>query len=238
MSGLRHWCIICEGKSEITYLALLNRFIRDHLVDTDSGFPPLLFSGKPRDHGVGPGKPPVHGVGTGNYKQVEKAYRDEWKANRRANFRIWVDADLYLREKADAPAAFAQRKLIGKGLFSFSALVFEDFLAMHFDDALYADWKQTFAASGHFQTPLFKDEHEPLFLPFWQRAVGDPATHYDEGDLPDHWITKTSLANLFRHCDDPSLVSPVRTLTHVPTFGEFLRDELTTAFPSLLSVTA
>lgn len=179
MSGFRHWSIICEGKSEVTDLALLSRFIRDHLMGADSGIPPLSFSGKP----------PVYGVGTGNYKQVDKVYRAERKSNRRGNFKIWVDADLYLREKAAAPGTFAQRSLIRDGCFEFSALVFEDFLAMHFDDALYADWKRAFAASGHFKDPLVKDEYEPLFLDFWRRAVGDPAAHYDEGDLPDGWIS-------------------------------------------------
>lgn len=226
MSGFRHWCIICEGKSEVSYLALLNRFIRDHLTDADSGGSRLSFSGKP----------PVHGVGTGAYKQVSKAFRNESKSNPGRRCRIWVDADLYLREKIDAPDTFAKRSLVHKGYFSFSSLVFEDFLAMHFDDALYAEWKQTFAAEGHFDKPLVKKAHEPLFLPFWRRAVGDPAAHYDEGDLPDNWITETSLANLFRHCDDPALVSPVQTLTDVLTFGEFLRNELSTAFPSRIPV--
>lgn len=137
MTGFRHWCIICEGKSEVTYLALLSRFIRDRLA-ADSGIPPLAFSGKP----------PVHGAGGGAYPLVGKAYRDERKVNRRANFKIWVDADLYLREKAEAPTTFAQRELVGKGLFSFSALVFEDFLAMHFDDDLYAAWKRVLPPRG------------------------------------------------------------------------------------------
>lgn len=224
MFGFRHWSIICEGKSEVSYLALLSRFIRDQLMGSDFGVPPVSFSGKP----------PIHGAGGGAYKKVNKAFSDEGKSNRHGNFKIWVDADLYLREKSEAPGTVAQRTLIAKGYFAFSALVFEDFLAMHFDDALYADWKQTFAACGHFKDPLVKDKHGPLFLPFWRRAVGNPAAHYDEGDLPDDWITETSLGNLFRHCEDSDLVTPVRTLTRQPTFGEFLRGELTAAFPALL----
>lgn len=221
MSGFHHWCVICEGKSEVTYLALLSRFIRDHLTGADCGVPPLSFSGKP----------PIHGAGGGSYKKVNKAFRDERQSNRHANFKIWVDADLYLREKSEAPDTFAKRSLVGKGYFAFSALVFEDFLAMHFDDDLYADWKQTFAAKRHFQEPLVEDDYLPVFQPFWQRAVGNPAAKYKKGDLPEDWISSGSLANLFRHCEDPVLVSPVLTLAPNPTFAEFLRTEISSAFP-------
>lgn len=223
MSDFNHWCVICEGKSEVTYLALLSRFIRDYLTGADCAVPPLSFSGKPQ----------IHGAGGGAYKKVNKAFRNACKSYRQGSIKIWVDADLYLREKAKAPNTFAQRTLVEKGFFAFSALVFEDFLAMHFDDALYADWKQMFAAERHFQDPLVEDEYLPVFQPFWQRAVGNPAAKYKKGDLPEDWISRGRLTNLCHHCNDTNLVTPVRTLTPVPTFAEFLRDELTTAFPGM-----
>lgn len=223
MTPSSHWCILCEGKSEITYLKLLSRFIRDA---SSALSLPVSFAGRPPDFGMGGGHLP----------DITRAYKQECKRKGDKQIRIWVDADIPLRDKAKTPDKFAKgwATSLDKWSFAFSPLVFEDFLAMHFDDALYADWKQTFAASGHFKDPLIKDKHEPLFLPFWRRALGDPDTHYDEGDLPDDWITDASLSNLFRHCSDPDLVSPVRTLTPQPTFGEFLRDELTSAFPALL----
>ena len=215
MAAPINWYIICEGKSEIAYLSHLARFLRGLAQARGLFFPPLTFTGIP----------PVHGVGGGGYPKVNQVFRAERKANWRGHLKIWLDADVYVREKNEAPDTFAKRTLVTKGYCSFSALVFEDFLAMHFDDGLYEEWKRAFARRGHFAKPLVKAEHDPLFLPFWGRAIGNPDARYKKGDLPEDWITVASLTNLFRHCVDPDILFPVRALTPAPTFPEFLHDQ-------------
>ena len=231
MSGFRPWCVVCEGKSEVSYLANLARFLRSEMDARGLFVPPVSFVGKP----------PVHGVGTGRCETVKTAFEKERTGNRRASFRIWVDADLFVREETNDPASFSRHRAVFLGTsrrlpaFSFSSLNFEDFLALHFDDGLYEDWKRTFSAKGHFLHPLHGRDYLPLFRPFWRQFIGETAPAYEKGDIPDGTITERSLANLFRHCGDPDVVSAVRNITSEPTFAEFLRHEILAAFPDLES---
>ena len=229
MSAPRHFCIVCEGKSEVSYLARLAKFLGEEAAAQGLFASPVGFVGKPA----------VHGSGGGDCKQVMSAYRQERPKNPRTSFRIWIDADLYVRERDDDSVAFNRHLLVILGRpgknppFSFSALSFEDFLAMHFDDALYADWKSTFAAKGHFTRPLHERDYLPLFQPFWLRRAGADGSAYVKGDIPENWFSAKSLGNLFRHCDDQDVLTAVRALTPEPTFAEFLRGEITSAFPEL-----
>lgn len=229
MNTTRHFCVICEGKSEVSYLTRLTKFLGEEATAGGMFVPPVAFAGKP----------PVHGVEGGDCKTVMAAFNRERAKNRKAKFRIWVDADIHIREKVDDPAAFARHvnSILGKTgkapPFSFSALSFEDFLAMHFDDALYADWKAEFALKKHFSRPLHEKEYIPLFQPFWRRRDGADGLAYEKGSIPENWFSAKSLGNLFRHCDDPEVLAAVRALTPEPTFAEFLRGEITSAFPEL-----
>ena len=207
-----HWCILCEGKSEITYLKLLSRFIRD----TSSAFsPPVSFMGRP----------PNFGIGGGHLRDIARAYKQECPHKGNKQIRIWVDADVPLREKAKTPSKFAQgwANSLGKWSFAFSPLVFEDFLAMHFPDDLFRGWKATLAKTPHFTVPLVEEEYLPLFRDFWHEITGES---YDKGSLPENWVTEARLRNLFNHYSDSAFLSPVLTLTTNPSFPEFLHAQL------------
>lgn len=95
---------------------------------------------------------------------------------------------------------------------------------------LYGDWKRDLTSNGHFSRPLHECQYLPLFQPYWHRWTGLNGD-YKKGDLPDDLITVESLSNLFRHCDDPDVLSAVREVTPSLTFGEFLRREILSAFP-------
>lgn len=226
MSAIRPFCIICEGKSEVSYLAKLAKFLEEEAGARNMFASPVGFVGKPA----------VYGAGGGDCRTVTAAFKREKNQNRKAFFRIWVDADLYVREKESNPTKFARLSPVFLGHsgsippFSFSGLLFEDFLAMHFDDTLFMDWKREFASVGHFNQPLSERNYLPLFQPYWHRKMGSNE-NYKKGDLPDDWITVESLANLFRHCDDFEVLSLVRKITQEPTFGEFLRKEILSVFP-------
>ena len=167
------------------------------------------------------------------------AFKRKRTKNRKAAFRIWVDSDIHVRERMDDPEAFARHatSILGKSekapAFSFSALSVEGFLAMHIDDALYADRKSAFAAKGHFTRPLHERDYLPLFQPFWLRRDVAGGSAYVKGDIPENWFSAKSFGNLFRHCDDREVLAAVRALTPEPTFAEFLCGEITSAFPEL-----
>ena len=228
MSAVRPYCVVCEGKSEVSYLARLAKFLGEEAAAQGLFASPVGFVGKPA----------VHGAGGGDCKKVMSAYKQERPKNPRTSFCIWVDADLYVRERDDDPDAVCEHRSVILGRpgknppFSFSALAFEDFLAMHFDDALYGEWKSAFMATGHFIRPLHEVDYLPHFQPFWHRGTGS-GKDYEKGDLPDDWVSAASLRNLFRHCDDPDVLAPVKHLTPQPTFGEFLRTEILSVFPDL-----
>lgn len=229
MNAPRHFCVICEGKSEVSYLTRLTKFLVEEAAACGVYAPPVAFAGKP----------PVYGAEGGDCRTVMAAFNRERAKNRKAAFRIWVDADIHVRERMDDPEAFARHatSILGKTEksppFSFSALSFEDFLAMHFDDGLYADWKAAFAAEGHFSRPLHERDYLPLFQPFWLRRDGADGSAYVKGDIPENWFSAESLGNLFRHCDDHEVLAAVHALTPEPTFAEFLRREILAAFPGL-----
>ena len=180
-------------------------------------------------------------MGTGAFEKVQTAFFRERRQSPKSAFLIWTDADLAVREAASAPDKFRLHLPIllggknGQPPFLLSPVNFEDFLAQHFDDSLYEEWKKAFLNRGHFETPLYAEEYVPLFRTFWKRSAGAGSTEYQKGVLPAGWLDEQALRNLFRHCDDPDLLAPVRSLTPQQTFGEFLKQEILAAFPDLVT---
>lgn len=231
MAGTKQICVICEGKSEVGYLSALTRLLGRLSQDRGDVFPPIAFVGKP----------PARGVGTGAAEKVLAAFVRERRQSPKSQFLIWTDADLAIREASSSPDKFRRHLPIllggkkGQPPFSMSALNFEDFLAMHFDAGLYAEWKECFRTKGHFSTPLHSEEYLPLFRPFWERSAGD-GFEYQKGALPAGWLDERALANLFRHCGDTEVLGTFRTLGLPTTFGEWLQTEILSAFPELNGV--
>ena len=229
MAGTKQICVICEGKSEVGYLAVLTRLLGRLSQDRGNYFQPIAFAGKP----------PGRGVGTGAFEKVQTAFFRERRQSPKSAFLIWTDADLAVREAASAPDRFRLHLPIllggknGQPPFLVSSVNFEDFLALHFDDGLYEEWKAVFLNRGHFRAPLQAEEYVPLFRPFWKRSAGAGLIEYQKGALPAGWLDERALRNLFRHCDDPDVLPPVKNLTPQPTFGEFLRTEILSVFPDL-----
>ena len=229
MAGTRQICVVCEGKSEVVYLSLLTRLLGRLSQDRGDVLPPVAFAGKP----------PGRGVGTGEIDKVRASFERERRKSPRTAFSIWTDADLAVREAAESPEKFRRHLPVlrggknGQPPFSMSPLNFEDFLAMHFDSGLYAEWKEAFRAAGHFTRPLHAEQYLPVFRPFWERSAGKNAGKYQKGALPADWLGECALRNLFRHCADPEVLASVRAVTPSPTFGEYLRDVILPAFPEL-----
>ena len=82
--------------------------------------------------------------------------------------------------------------------FYFSFHNFEDFLALHFDDARFAAYAKAVAASGHCDRPLCGASHEKLFAPIYMDFTGET---YRKGMLSEGFVGKAGLSNLVRNME-------------------------------------
>lgn len=213
--------LICEGPSEWTYIQRLTSFLLGSMPVQDDGFTPRLS--------IFP-KITNNKIGGGSFKLVSRAFREFAPCNKGLPLHIWVDVDIYIRkdgnrEKANTKAYSA--KIASMPDFNFMVMNFEDFLAMHFDDELFGEWKQVMLGVNHFTTPLHGEDYAPHFEHIWTKYLESQnkvPEHYSKGSLDEDFICETSLKNMMRHCNDPFL-SKLFAL-HAPNG---------TAFPILLS---
>ncbi len=171
--------VICEGRSERAYLQALNRFLREY--GCFINFAPKV-------------------VGSGNCKDVLKKYSEEKKKNRRSEFIIWVDDDLYFGNRDDTDRRCAEKYNLltpnQQQLFKFSKHNFEDFLVLHLEDEKLDLWKNICYKNDHFLRPMFSDKYEDLI-----RENIFP--NYQKGEFPLEELTQAHLDNLFRHNCEP-----------------------------------
>ena len=214
MAPPTRYIVVCEGKSEWTYVQSLNRLFRELPTEAGDGVVPLVLVPKP----------PPEGVGNGHHAQLVRALKKARKDNQRTEAVVWTDADLYVRPGRDRDQFLADKTFFSA--FRFSAFIFEDFLALHGDDETFVQWKETFSPTGHFSTPLHSKEYLPLF----QRIVPG----YVKGTL-DEDLTIAYLHNLRRHWPEvKSLFAaslPGRIARQL--FPDFLLDQIAKAFPSV-----
>lgn len=208
------YIIVCEGKSEWTYVQSLNRLFRELPTEAVDGIVPLVLVPKP----------PPDGVGSGHHAQLVRALKKARKDNPRTETVVWADADLYVRPGPDRNQFTANET--SAPAFRFSAFNFEDFLALHGDDETFVRWKETFSSTGHFSTPLHSNEYLPLF----QRIVPG----YAKGTLDEN-LTITHLVNLRRHWPEAKSLFAASLPGRIAgqLFPDFLLNQIDMAFPAV-----
>ena len=212
--------VVCEGASECNYLLHLQRLLRELPPRVAEGVP-LMLIGLPKERD--PLTLRQKGVGTGEFGKVVSAYRCEQRKNPSARILVWVDDDLYVRDDKACGTNYARRPS-GIPDFSFSVHNFEDFLALHFSDEQFKEWKRVFAATGHFQAPLHGTEYAPHFQQVWPQ--------YKKADLPLGFVSVESLRNMIRHLArlPPMANGPIN---RVRTFAEDLSSILQQNYPDI-----
>ena len=226
--------IIVEGPSERAYMQRLISFLgSDMPLDEDEFSPRLIFYPRVTNNNIG----------GGSYSLVRKAYRDESRRNSKCQLMIWVDRDIYVRnsnryERASA-AGYAKKESMPD--FHFSVMNFEDFLALHFEEETFAQWKIAFDKQRHFVTPLHSEEYDRLWQPVWTAflnrhpEVGSGA--YRKGSLPEGFITVDSLRNLCNNIADAGMsrLFVQHSSPSAPAFPVWFADVLRRIYPEEFS---
>lgn len=195
--------IVCEGSSEVNYIVRL----RGYLDEVCEGWTQetLLI--------------PIN-AGSGNYGVVEDCIRREKRRQRSGVYMTWVDYDLYARDFKNCMTQYKGRKKDIKA-FYFSFHNFEDFLALHFDAARFAEYKKMVVASKHSACPLYGASHEKLFAPIYMEFTGET---YRKGMLSEGFVGKEGLSNLVRNMEH-RVIPPVIS-TDSNDFAQWLMDFL------------
>lgn len=209
--------MVCEGRSEFAYLQRLQSFLDSQASDWNV---PLQFIPKI------PANPDGGEKGGGFYRNVSRCYRQQRGQNKNSRIDVWVDHDIYFRQDAEAERANCAsylQKPAGIPDFVFSFHNFEDFLALHLDDAAIARWRTAFAPA-HVAKPL----HSVDYLPLYQSVI--PV--YRKGDVSPDFITRESLLRLKANLARPLVPAPADP--RFRCFAHFVIEQLDAAFPDLL----
>jgi len=210
--------MVCEGRSERAYLQRLQSFLDDQ---TECWPVPLQFI--PRLPVGGDGSE----QGGGYYTNILRCFKSERKKNRKSRIEVWVDDDIYVRgdsERERKNRASHLEKPEGIPGFRFSFHNFEDFLALHLDDAAIQRWHAAFDPT-HVARPL----HSKDYLPLYEAVFPE----YRKGDVPPDFITRESLSRLKARLDSPLV--PITVKPGFLSFAHFLIAGIDAAFPTLLA---
>ena len=221
--------IVCEGNSDYSYLNALQRFIENELplpegqIDTPLRFVPC---------------PDPYGAGTGDYEKIVQTYREAVEDFAPDPVEIWVDADIYIRNE---PSPFDSSKHNGDEyrsresdipIFHFSYHNFEDFVAFHCDEVMFAKWKaNVLYAVGretnrtHCDCPMSRSEYAPHF----QKVI----PHYSKRKMPFS-LSVERLANLRRNLQDPEVKTMSVFLQPGIEFGSRVLQLFDEAYPGLI----
>lgn len=137
-----------------------------------------------------------------------------------------MDDDIYVRQDSAAERrnrASYMSKTAGIPDFVFSFHNFEDFLALHLDDAALQHWHTSFDPA-HVAKPL----HSVDYLPLYESVIQG----YRKGDLSPDFITKDSLLRLKTNLARPLVPAPAEP--GFRSFANFLIGQIDAAFPDLL----
>jgi hypothetical protein len=135
------YIIICEGsKSEVAYIQKLNKYFREQNIN-------ITLIPK--------------AVETGHYTAVIKKYRYEFKKNKKCNFIIWVDKDIYQRNNQKNLNKYT-KKPHNVPDFCFNIFNFEDFLILHYPKDSVLQHQKRCEHENHFENPLDSKKYMPL----------------------------------------------------------------------------
>lgn len=225
----RKLVIVCEGKSDFSYLNALQRFVENEIPLPSGQRDPLLrFIPYPE---------PL-GTCTGAYDKIVSAYRKAVMDLAPCKVEIWVDADIYVRNEPLNPDSerqngteYAQRSP-EVPVFHFSYHNFEDFIALHCDEPIFLKWKANVLQAtvgdttlSHRVWPLARASYAPLF----QTVL----PHYSKRRMP-FGLSVPRLANLRRNLNDPDVQSMKKALCPGTAFGERLLQVFDEVYPGLI----
>lgn len=179
---------ICEGKSEEIYLQELNKYFREKGIEIN-----LV----------------PHSADTGHFKEVVKKYKNERSKNKKGNFCIWVDKDIYERNEKKNNDSY-EKKSDSIPNFCFNYLNFEDFLVLHCRKDIVLNYQRLCKERDHFNTPMKAYIYMDLIK---ENVFSD----YKKGSLPnDFKISDESLNRLFSNNND-------QCINFKSGFAEFLQ---------------
>ena len=167
--------VVCEGQSEVAYLASLNRFLNEN---------GIAYHFKSHN---------LRGVDVDKISRIESRCRAVKKDNQKQDIYVWIDYDLF-RRKGLTPEFVRKRIKSGKVLFSYEN--FEDFLAMHYEDSKFKAYYNACLQKNHFITPL----HSAEYLKLINSTIFDG--DYDKSKLPDLDLDMKTLQMVIRRNDD------------------------------------
>ncbi len=228
---MRHVIIVCEGRSEASYLRALQRFVENELpLASNEEDPRLRFVVLPDESS---------GVETGSFDKIFSAYKATQDEYATELVHVWVDADIYIRNEP-LPSNLSKHNgteylsEVSKVLeFKFSYYNFEDFIALHYDEADFQKWKTQVLHcrlegmnKSHFEQPLSRKVYMPLFHKF--------SRNYSKGKTPVQF-SKESFANLRRNLEDPDVIAMGGRLLPGINFGKFLLGIFDDVYPEFIS---
>lgn len=194
--------IVCEGKSEMAYLQLLNRFLSDWEIPLNFCF---VLAGKNEESGGGQ----VSLLKQGWHK-LQKNFGKA--INRRTRHRcfIWADRDLYIRDDHGCRDAY-ERERDNLPHILFNGQNFEDFFSLHLPLEKAHEWCVTCNGLGHFTFPLHSSRYKPLFVKL--------VPGYKKSSLSDEFDIKEGLRNLRKNTASSRILQ-------TSDFARFLLEEL------------
>lgn len=216
---------IVEGPTERAYLQQLSAFLLQEMELDANGFDAKIQFYPKLTNKDG---------GGGWFSLVKPAIVKESPKGCESCIAVFVDSDIYIRnatsnERANAASYANKGSLVD---FTFALHNFEDYLALHFDDELFAKWKKVVSESRHLTTPLLADDYDKIWQPLWAEYLAKhpevPVGPYKKGMIPEGFVSRVSLANMIRHSNDQmirGLTESCRKLTQSP-LHVFMRETL------------
>jgi hypothetical protein len=175
--------IICEGKSEVSYIERLNRFFDNN--DINCSFKTYNL------RGVVPVKDKSE---KSSYTKILNIYRNEvlFSKEKGELVILWLDDDMFIEKTLNKDRLRSQfSKECGNNqiIFCYNYENFEDFLVMHLEEDVFLSYYRECDAKQHFKKPLRANEYSIIMEQYAFK-------NYNKGKLPDNFIIdENSLKN-------------------------------------------
>ncbi len=163
------YIVICEGTSEDKYIKEINKFFRENDISV------TLYSVI---------------VGNGSFSQVYKKFKEEKIKNKKGKFIIWVDDDIYQRNKNEKKQYDERKKFVPD--FKFNKYNFEDMIVLHLSDDKIDQWNNICIQNNHFNTPMTSCKYLPLFC-------DNIIPEYEKGNFPPEEFDTNTISRAIKN---------------------------------------
>ncbi len=164
--------VICEGTSEENYIKEINKFFRENSINVS------LY--------------PIN-VGNGSFSQVYKKFKKVKSTNKNQEVVIWVDGDIYKRNKNEKKQYDERKKSVPD--FKFNKYNFEDMIVLHLSDDKIDQWNNICIQNNHFNIPMTSEVYIPLFRT-------NIIENYEKGNFPLEIFDTNTIWDAIRNNDD------------------------------------